>query len=222
MARQRLRIYRCLSAHGRHQGATEECDELALTLGRVLHTRRGSLGKRCGGLLYCSRSLARRGTLSVFLHDPYKAIAIAPAALDELLRPPTVANGPTGQRNAAFERRITDELARPHLPTQLILRDHLVAMLEEILQHMKRLGSQPHSRPRPVQGIEPGIENTLGKDIAHATNPPYGVDRLQVCCPLLLRVDPTIHPRRPSGMRHDLTHAAGVGRRRLALLVPLR
>src|SRR5262249_62409490 len=63
---------------------------------------------------------------------------------------------------------------------------------------------------------------TLGEDIAHATNPPCGASRLQVCYARLLRIDPAIHSRRPSGMRHDLTHADGVRRRRLALLVPLR
>lgn len=117
----------------------------------------------------------------LFLYGPYKAIAIAPAARDESLPPPAVANGPARQCNAAFERRITDELAGPHLRTQLVFGNHAVTMFEEILEHVKRLRSQPYGGASPGQGIEPGVEDTIGENIAHETSPPSGAGKLRTC-----------------------------------------
>ena len=81
-----------------------------------------------------SCSLLRREPYNVFLHRPHKAIAVTPTALNEPLRPPTVANGLAGQRNTALERRITNKLARPYMRAELVFGDYMVAMLKEILQ----------------------------------------------------------------------------------------
>jgi hypothetical protein len=43
----------------------------------------------------------------------------------------------------------------------------MVAMLEPIAQHMKRLGPQGDRPPDPGQRIELGIEETIGEDVAH-------------------------------------------------------
>ena len=40
-------------------------------------------------------------------------------------------------------------------------------MLEQIAQHMKCFGPQGDRPPGPGQGIELGIEETIGEDIAH-------------------------------------------------------
>jgi hypothetical protein len=136
------------------------------------------LRKYRGDSLRSRHSFPVREAHGLFLHAPHKAIAIAPTAFDEPLHPPVIANGPAGQGDAAFERRITDELARPHVRAELVFGDHVVAMFEEILQHLKRLGTQPDSRALPVQSIEAGIEDTLGEGIAHMTNPPCIAGRL--------------------------------------------
>ena len=43
----------------------------------------------------------------------------------------------------------------------------MVALLEQIAQHMKRLGPQGDHPPGPGQRIELGIEETIGEDVAH-------------------------------------------------------
>jgi hypothetical protein len=43
----------------------------------------------------------------------------------------------------------------------------VVALLEQIAQHMKRLGPQGDHHPGPGQRIELGIEETIGEDVAH-------------------------------------------------------
>jgi hypothetical protein len=45
-------------------------------------------------------------------------------------------------------------------------------MLQEIVQHVKDLRPQPDGRIGSVQGIELGVEDTVGEDVAHATSLP--------------------------------------------------
>jgi hypothetical protein len=87
--------------------------------------------------------------------------------LDQPLRPPTVAHGLPGQLHGTFERRITDELPRPHVRAEFVLSHDVITLLEEILEHVKDFGREPDGRPRAVEGIELSIEDTVGKDIPH-------------------------------------------------------
>src|SRR5215510_9595261 len=43
----------------------------------------------------------------------------------------------------------------------------MVTLLEQIAQHLKRLGPQGDYPPGPGQRIELGIEETIGEDVAH-------------------------------------------------------
>jgi hypothetical protein len=101
------------------------------------------------------------------LHCPDKAIAIAPPRLDELLRLPTVPDGLARPFDAALQRRLTDELAGPHLGAQLLPGDHVVAMRQQIHEHLEHLAPQQVGSPGPGQGIELGIEDTIGEGVAH-------------------------------------------------------
>jgi hypothetical protein len=96
--------------------------------------------ERRGHPRHSSHSLPVRAAHRLFLHGPYKAVAIASTALDKPLHPAAVADSLTGQCNATFERRITDALAGPYLRAELVFGDHVVTLFEEILQHLKRLG----------------------------------------------------------------------------------
>jgi hypothetical protein len=133
--------------------------------------------ERRGYPRHSSHSLPVRAAHRLFLHGPHKAVAITSTALDKPLHPAAVANSPTGQCHATFERRITDELAGPYLRAELVFGDHVVTLFEEILQHLKRFGPQPDRGTLPVQRIEAGVEDTLSEDIAHTTHPPCSAGR---------------------------------------------
>jgi hypothetical protein len=40
-------------------------------------------------------------------------------------------------------------------------------MFEQVVEHMKRFGTQGDRQPGPGQGIELGIEETIGEGVAH-------------------------------------------------------
>ena len=114
-----------------------------------------------------ARADCTSGGIRAGFHRPDKAIAIAPPRLDELLRVPTVPDGLARPFDAALQRRLTDELAGPHLRAQFLSGDHVVAMRQQIHEHLEHLAPQRAGGPRPGQGIELGIENTIGKGVAH-------------------------------------------------------
>jgi hypothetical protein len=102
----------------------------------------------------CSgRALLERGSRrcqALDCHNTHKAIAIAPTTLDQRLRPPTVAQGLPGQPHAAFERRLTDALPRPHVRPELVRGHDVIAMVKEVLEHMTDCGLEPDGRTRSV------------------------------------------------------------------------
>jgi len=57
------------------------------------------------------------------------------------LHVPTVPDGLARPFDAALQRRLTDELTGPHLRTQFLPRDHMVAMRQQIHEHLEYLGS---------------------------------------------------------------------------------
>ncbi len=61
------------------------------------------------------RGFLGRGCFRLFLHRPDKAIAIAPAGLNELLRTSGVPNGLAGALDTALDPGVADELCGPHM-----------------------------------------------------------------------------------------------------------
>jgi hypothetical protein len=90
--------------------------------------------------------------------------------LDDRLRVPTITHTQAHQPDAALQRRIANELLRPYLLAQLLLRNHMVAMLQEIEEYLKDLGGESQASTGPAQGIETGIERTVSEDVGHVTS----------------------------------------------------
>src|SRR5262249_6570896 len=55
----------------------------------------------------------------------------------------------------------------PHLRAQFLLGDHAVAMLKKIAEHLEDLRRQPGRLARSLQGIELGVQGTIGKAVDH-------------------------------------------------------
>src|SRR5262249_49006535 len=93
----------------------------------------------------------------------HKAIPIAPLRLNDALRLPAVPHHDPHGPQAALQRGITNRQPLPHLLAQFLLGDHAVAMLKKIAEHLEDFWRQPGTLARPLQGIEVGVQDTIGK-----------------------------------------------------------
>jgi hypothetical protein len=71
-----------------------------------------------------------------------KTVTLAIPRLDEALRLPIVADGVAYGLQTVFNRGIADSLSRPYLFTELLLRNHTVAVRQERGKRLEHFWSQ--------------------------------------------------------------------------------
>src|SRR5262249_28120912 len=76
------------------------------------------------------------------------AVPMAVERLAQLLRLPTVSNGLAHRSDGALQRRLADELPGPDLLAQRLLRDHPLALGEQVEEHLEHFG--PRGKHREV------------------------------------------------------------------------
>jgi len=96
--------------------------------------------------------LGRRAHSSIGRHGyrSDKAITLAIPRLNEALRLPIVANGLAYGLETVFNGGIADSLSRPYLFTELLLRNHTVAVRQEIGKHLEHFWSQSNRLASPA------------------------------------------------------------------------
>src|SRR5262245_10658571 len=124
-----------------------------------------------GGFEFLCASRGRSGRLLGaqslgLLHGSHEPVAITPAGLDEGLRAPGVSDGLADVLDAAFDRRVADELARPYTCAKVVLRQQVLTMLEQIQKHLECLWSERNRQTASVQGTELCVEKTVGEQVA--------------------------------------------------------
>src|SRR5499427_2385489 len=97
-------------------------------------------------------------------------IPIAALRLDDALRLPAVPHHDAHGAQAALQGSITDCVPLPDLLTQFLLRDHPVAMFDEIVERLKDLRRHPGTLTRPMQDIQLGVQGTIGKAVEHTSS----------------------------------------------------
>ena len=75
---------------------------------------------------------------------------LASDAPDEALRLPVVADGLAYGLETVFNCGIADSLSRPYLFTELLLRNHTVAVRQEIGKHLEHFWSQSDRLASPA------------------------------------------------------------------------
>jgi hypothetical protein len=72
-----------------------------------------------------------------------------------------------------FDRRIIDELARPDLLLQLLLRNDAVVMRQQIRQDQEDFGPQPDGLPGTMESMALGVEDAIAEDVYQWVRPPW-------------------------------------------------
>src|SRR5262249_31051146 len=101
-----------------------------------------------------------------------KVIPMAIVRLDEPLRLPRVADGLAYGPETVFNGGITGTLRRPDLGTEFLLRNHTVAVRQQIRQRLEHFGAQSNRLVSPVQEITPCVEEAIRKEVAHGLDLP--------------------------------------------------
>jgi hypothetical protein len=97
--------------------------------------------------------------------------------LDDALRAPTVTNSPAYRLYDALQRRVADELVRPHLIIQIVLGDDPVTVGQEVVEYLEDFGTEPGGLASPVQDIELCVQYTVIEDIDHDVRTPCDTSR---------------------------------------------
>src|SRR5215471_985375 len=117
-----------------------------------------------------SRARGQRGLgrlIRVYLNGCCKTITAAIDRLDKALHAPVIAEDLSHCPERTLQRRIADELVGPYLLAQLLLRDHTVAMFEEVGEHVPHFGSESYELTSTVENMQAGVQFTVTKSVDH-------------------------------------------------------
>jgi hypothetical protein len=98
---------------------------------------------------------------------------VAAPGLDAPLPATGIAHRVAHRLHHALDRRVADELARPHVLAQLLLRHDALAVRQGVAQDLEHLGAQEGGPVDALKRIEVRVERAVSEDVAHGC-PPSG------------------------------------------------
>jgi hypothetical protein len=127
----------------------------------------------------------------VYGHRSDETVAAAVKCLNPVLGPPAIAEGLTDHHQPLRQDPRANVAIGPQVLEEFLLRDHTVAVLEEVDEEIQGLRLDLAQCPSMAQFVELGIKRIVPKGIDHPAPPGRTA---------ALVVDDVSHPRQPTSL----------------------
>jgi hypothetical protein len=114
---------------------------------------------------------------NVYGHHGNETVAAAVEGLNPVLGPPAIADGLPDHHQPLRQAPRADVAIGPQVLEEFLLRDHTVAVLEEVDEELQGLRLELAQFACTTQFIALGIERIVPKGVEHHPAPPWAHDR---------------------------------------------